>query len=97
MHILQSGKQTPTEQKQRSYLEKSVEAWFLFLTPNNSVLAHFKEVDERWVGLHQLFRLQRKRDGGKRHSKESPHKYKNDVSHRCLFKAVFYYQSHGII
>lgn len=42
----------------RTYLEESVEARLLFLTPGDGLLTHFKEVDKRWVGLHQLFRLE---------------------------------------
>lgn len=55
----QSGRQR--EQTARSYLEKSMEAWLLFLTPNNGLLAHFKKVDKGWVGLHQLFRLRKEK------------------------------------
>lgn len=36
-----------------------METWFLLLTPDDGLLAHFEKVDERWVGLHQLFRLGR--------------------------------------
>lgn len=36
-----------------------METRFLLLTPNDGLLAHFKKVDKRWVGLHQLFRLGR--------------------------------------
>lgn len=41
------------------YLEKSMEAGLLFFTADNRVLAHLEEVDEGWVGPHQLFRLDR--------------------------------------
>lgn len=43
----------------KTNLEESVEARFLPLTPDDGLLAHFKKVDKRWVGLHQLFRLGR--------------------------------------
>lgn len=48
--------------KWQSYLQKSMEPWLLFLTPNDGLLAHFKKVDKRWVGLHQLFRLEKRED-----------------------------------
>lgn len=44
----------------KTYLEESMETWFLFLTSSDGLLTHFKEVDKRWVGLHQLFRLGRR-------------------------------------
>lgn len=46
-----------THKHKRSYLEECMKPWFLFLTPNNGLFAHFKEVDKGGVGLHQLFRL----------------------------------------
>lgn len=50
---------THAVKRQRSYLEKRMKAWLLFLTPNDGLLAHFKKVDKGWVGLHQLFWLEK--------------------------------------
>lgn len=44
----------------KTYLEESMETWFLFLASSDGLLTHFKEIDKRWVGLHQLFRLGRR-------------------------------------
>ena len=46
---------------EKSYLKKCMEAWLLFLTSNNSILAHFKKVDKRGIGFHQLFRLRKEK------------------------------------
>ena len=68
---------------QNSYLEKSMEARLLFFTTNNCFLAHFKKVDKGWVGLHQLFRLEREKTRtGQKHKKEDPHRYKHEVLHK---------------
>lgn len=50
-------------EENKMYLEESMETWFLFLTSSDGLLTHFKEVDKRWVGLHQLSRLGRRRRG----------------------------------
>jgi len=56
-----------------SYLEKSMEAWFLFLTADNGLLANFKEVDEGRVGFYQLLRLEREEEDRADASKIHPH------------------------
>lgn len=57
----------------KTYLEESMEARLLFLTPGDGLLTHFKEVDKRWVGLHQLFRLQDSKGRGVRGSRKWIH------------------------
>lgn len=50
-----------------------MEARLLFLTPGDGLLTHFKEVDKRWVGLHQLFRLGDSEGRGVRRSRKWIH------------------------
>lgn len=55
--VMKSTRQAKIHKHKRSYLEECMKAWFLFLTPNNGLFAHFKKVDKGGIGLHQLFRL----------------------------------------
>lgn len=83
-------------ESQTSYLEKSVEARFLFLAPHNSLLAHFKKVDKRRVGLHQLLRLESEGDDDRSGANTNTriasrnqtfvptHIFEDDVSHTPL-------------
>lgn len=46
----------------QSYLEESMKSGLLLLTPDDGLLAHFKEVDEGRVSPHQLSGLEEEED-----------------------------------